>query len=106
MGWRRARLTLSVGVAQGTPKTRNFDALLIAAEQALRRAKRAGPQPRRGDDLRRSGRAARQVKLALRQLEAHLKKGLAPLYTVHGPEALLALEAADRIREAARARGR
>ena len=36
------RATLSVGVAQGTPKSRNFDTLLIAAEQALRRAKRAG----------------------------------------------------------------
>lgn len=45
------------------------------------------------------------MKLALRQLDAHLKKGLAPLYTVHGPEALLALEAADRIREAARRDG-
>ena len=45
------------------------------------------------------------MKLALRQLEAHLKKGVAPLYTVHGPEALLALEAADRIRDAARRDG-
>ena len=35
-------VTLSVGVAQGTPKTRTFDALLIAAEQSLRRAKAAG----------------------------------------------------------------
>jgi DNA polymerase-3 subunit delta len=45
------------------------------------------------------------MKLALRQLEAHLRKGLAPLYTIHGPETLLALEAADRIREAARREG-
>ena len=45
------------------------------------------------------------MKIALRQLESHLKKGVAPLYTVHGPEALLALEAADRIREAARREG-
>jgi DNA polymerase-3 subunit delta len=45
------------------------------------------------------------VKLALRQLEAQLRKGVAPLYTLHGPEALLALEAADRIREAARQGG-
>jgi DNA polymerase-3 subunit delta len=45
------------------------------------------------------------MKLALRQLDAHLKKELAPLYTLHGPEALLALEAADRIREAARRAG-
>jgi DNA polymerase III subunit delta len=45
------------------------------------------------------------VKIGTRQLEAHLKKGLARLYAVHGAEALLALEAADRIREAARAEG-
>ena len=45
------------------------------------------------------------MKLALRQLEGHLRKGVAPLYTVHGPEALLALDAADRIREAARRDG-
>jgi DNA polymerase-3 subunit delta len=45
------------------------------------------------------------VKVATRQLEANLRKGIAPLYTVHGPEALVALEAADRIREAARKAG-
>ena len=45
------------------------------------------------------------MKLALRQLDAALKKPLAPLYAVHGAEALLALEAADRIREAARKQG-
>jgi len=45
------------------------------------------------------------VKTTTRQLEAQLKKGLAPLYTVHGPEALLSLEAADRIRDAARREG-
>ena len=45
------------------------------------------------------------MKVSTRQLEQHLKKGLAPLYTVHGPEALLTLEAADRIREAARREG-
>ena len=45
------------------------------------------------------------MKLALRQLDAQLKKGLSPLYTLHGPEALLALEAADRIRETARRAG-
>jgi DNA polymerase III subunit delta len=45
------------------------------------------------------------VKLATRQLEGQLRKGLASLYTVHGAEALLALEAADRIREAARGSG-
>ena len=45
------------------------------------------------------------MKLAIRQLDANLKKGLAPLYAIHGPEALVALEAADRIREAARKDG-
>jgi DNA polymerase-3 subunit delta len=45
------------------------------------------------------------VKIGTRQLDGHLKKGLARLYAVHGAEALLALEAADRIREAARADG-
>jgi DNA polymerase-3 subunit delta len=45
------------------------------------------------------------VKVATKQLDANLRKGLAPLYTVHGPEALVALEAADRIREAARKAG-
>jgi DNA polymerase-3 subunit delta len=45
------------------------------------------------------------VKLAIRQLDAHLKKGVAPLYAVHGAEPLLALEAADRIRDAARKSG-
>jgi len=45
------------------------------------------------------------VKISTRQLEGQLRKGLAPLYVVHGPEALLALEAADRIRECARRDG-
>jgi len=45
------------------------------------------------------------VKLAIRQLDASLKKGLAALYAIHGPEALVVLEAADRIREAARKDG-
>jgi DNA polymerase-3 subunit delta len=45
------------------------------------------------------------MKINLRQLEAQLKKGVAPLYAVHGAEPLLALEAADRIREAARKSG-
>ena len=45
------------------------------------------------------------MKIATRQLAQHLKKGLAPLYCVHGAEALLALEAADAIRAAARASG-
>jgi DNA polymerase-3 subunit delta len=45
------------------------------------------------------------MKIASRQLEASLRKGISPLYTVHGAEALLALEAADRIRDAARKAG-
>src|SRR5258707_15589742 len=45
------------------------------------------------------------MKIGTRQLEPHLKKGLDTLYVVHGAEALLALEAADRIREAARKSG-
>ena len=45
------------------------------------------------------------MRIATRQLEAHLRKGLAPLYALHGAEELLALEAADRIRDAARAAG-
>ena len=39
------------------------------------------------------------------QLEAHLARGLKPLYTVHGDEPLLAQEAGDAIRTAARAAG-
>jgi DNA polymerase-3 subunit delta len=45
------------------------------------------------------------LKVSTRQLEGQLRKGMAPLYAVHGAEALLALEAADRIREAARKAG-
>jgi len=45
------------------------------------------------------------MKIAVRQVEAQLRKGLSALYAIHGPEALLALEAADRIREAARKSG-
>ncbi len=39
------------------------------------------------------------------QLQAQLAKSVAPLYTIHGDEPLLALEAADAVRAAARARG-
>ena len=39
------------------------------------------------------------------QLEAHLARGLKPLYTLHGDEPLLVQEAADTIRDAARAAG-
>jgi DNA polymerase-3 subunit delta len=39
------------------------------------------------------------------QLAAHLGKGLRPLYTIHGDEPLLAQEAGDAIRAAARAAG-
>ena len=45
------------------------------------------------------------MKITTRQLETQLRKGVAPLYAIHGAEALLALEAADRIREAARKDG-
>jgi DNA polymerase III subunit delta len=43
--------------------------------------------------------------LAPDALPANLSKGLVPLYLIHGEEALLALEAADLIREAARKQG-
>lgn len=43
--------------------------------------------------------------LRAEQLEAHLEKNLATLYVIHGDEPLLALEAADAIRAAARRRG-
>ena len=45
------------------------------------------------------------MKIAARQLDSQLRKGVGALYTVHGAEPLLALEAADRIREAARKDG-
>jgi DNA polymerase-3 subunit delta len=44
------------------------------------------------------------VKIGTKQLASNLRS-LAPLYAVHGAETLLALEAADRIREAARKAG-
>jgi len=45
------------------------------------------------------------VKITTRQLESALRNGVARLYAIHGAEALLALEAADRIRDAARKDG-
>jgi DNA polymerase III subunit delta len=45
------------------------------------------------------------VQLRAEQLEAQLAKSLAPVYAVHGDEPLLALEAADAVRAAARKRG-
>ena len=45
------------------------------------------------------------MQLAAAQLDAHLGKGLRPLYALHGDEPLLVQEAADAIREAARAAG-
>ncbi len=45
------------------------------------------------------------MQLAPTQLAAHLAKGLAALYIVHGDEPLLAIEAGDQIRAAARAAG-
>ena len=45
------------------------------------------------------------MQLRAEQLAAHLQRGLKPLYLVHGDEPLLAQEAADAIRSAARAAG-
>ena len=45
------------------------------------------------------------MQLAANQLAHHLQKGLRPLYTLHGDEALLVQEAADAIRAAARTQG-
>ena len=45
------------------------------------------------------------MRVSTKQLASHLARGMQPLYAVHGAEALLALEAADRIREAARKDG-
>jgi DNA polymerase III subunit delta len=45
------------------------------------------------------------MQLRLDQLSTHLQKGLRPLYTLWGDEALLVQEAADAIRAAARAAG-
>jgi DNA polymerase-3 subunit delta len=42
------------------------------------------------------------MRISTEQLPQHLKRGLAPLYTVFGAEPLLALEATDRIRARAR----
>src|SRR3981081_171724 len=45
------------------------------------------------------------MRLRPEQLSAHLAQGLAPLYVVHCGEPLLAIEAGDAIRAAARAAG-
>ena len=45
------------------------------------------------------------MQLRAESLAGHLSKGLARIYTVHGDEPLLAQEAADQIRAAARAQG-
>jgi len=45
------------------------------------------------------------MQLAAAQLSSHLGKGLRALYTIHGDEPLLAQEAADAIRAAARVQG-
>ncbi len=45
------------------------------------------------------------MQLAAAQLQAHLQKGIKPLYALHGDEPLLVQEAADAIRAAARAAG-
>jgi len=45
------------------------------------------------------------MEIRLNQLETHLARGLAPIYVVHGDEPLLAIEAGDAIRAAARSAG-
>ena len=45
------------------------------------------------------------MRVTTEQLQPHLARGIQPLYTVFGDETLLALEAADRIRAAARGEG-
>lgn len=45
------------------------------------------------------------MRITTEQLQQHLARALQPLYTVYGDEPLLALEAGDRIRAAARAQG-
>ena len=45
------------------------------------------------------------MQLRAEQLEAQLARSFAPLYVIHGDEPLLALEAADAVRTAARKRG-
>jgi len=45
------------------------------------------------------------MRINTEQLQQHLARGIQPLYTVFGDEPLLALEASDRIRTAARAEG-
>jgi len=45
------------------------------------------------------------MQLAPAQLAAHLAKGVRPLYVIHGDEPLLAQEAADAVRAAARTQG-
>ena len=45
------------------------------------------------------------MQIRAEQLEAQLSKNLSPVYVVHGDEPLLALEAADAVRAAARKRG-
>src|SRR5688500_16116398 len=45
------------------------------------------------------------MRISTEQLSQNLRRGLQPLYTVFGDEALLAHEAGDRLRAAARAQG-
>lgn len=45
------------------------------------------------------------MQLRAESLEAHLARTLAPIYAIHGDEPLIALEAADAVRAAARRRG-
>src|SRR3712207_3585627 len=45
------------------------------------------------------------MRITTEQLPQHLARGLQPLYTIFGDEPLLALEASDRVRAAARVEG-
>ena len=45
------------------------------------------------------------MQIRAEQLEQHLTRGLKPIYTIHGDEPLLAQEAADMVRAAARQAG-
>ncbi len=45
------------------------------------------------------------MRLRAEQVDGHLSKNFAPVYLIHGDEALLVLEAADAVRAAARKRG-
>ena len=75
--------------------------------QAIAGREEAGVARRTGRRLgaRRERGTASIMELRLNQLAAHLERTLAPIYVVHGDEPLLAIEAGDAIRAAARRAG-